>query len=62
MRAKKEKIQITLPLALVEKIEEDIKNNFTSKSLWFERLICNYFSELTDRENNNRKNIIKLDI
>ena len=59
MGIKRDKVQFTLPASLVQKIEDDIKNNFTNKSLWFERLVRDYFKEFEEKENT-RRNIIEL--
>lgn len=62
MTVKKEKIQITLPISLVQKIEEDIRSKFTSKSLWFEQIVSAYFQELEGKKTDKKKKLIELDI
>lgn len=57
------KLQITIPTDLFNKIEEDIKLNYTTKSMWFLRAAIH---ELERKEDTTRKipvkKILDLDI
>lgn len=52
------KFQITLPKDIAQKVEEDIKKSYSSKSFWFLKIITEHYEQ---REKKN-KNFISLDI
>ena len=55
MKARQVKVQISLPVELVEKIEEEIKNAYLTKSGWFLKIVKDYFDAKKS------KKLIKLD-
>jgi metal-responsive CopG/Arc/MetJ family transcriptional regulator len=57
MKDKKVKVQITLPEEIIEKIEEEIKKSYLSKSSWFLKLAQAYF----EQKNKSSKKVIELD-
>jgi hypothetical protein len=60
---KGKKVQITLPVDIVEKIEADLKKTYLPKSDWFLKLVVEYFSTQLENDNNKRsKKLIELDI
>jgi metal-responsive CopG/Arc/MetJ family transcriptional regulator len=61
MAEKKSKIQITLPSDLIQRIEEDISETYTNKSLWFEKIV-NYYFENKDKGMAKSKKVIELEI
>jgi metal-responsive CopG/Arc/MetJ family transcriptional regulator len=62
MSRKRIKIQLTLPKDLVEKIEKETSENFTNMSLWFEKVIRQYFDENSKATNETKKKLLELDI
>lgn len=54
------KIQITLPLEVSEKIDKEIKESYTKKSLWFLKIIEEHFNN--KEKNPALKKVIKLEI
>lgn len=50
------KIQITLPLELIKKIDEEIKQSYTKKSMWFLKIVEEYF-ESKERNQSTKKSI-----
>jgi hypothetical protein len=55
---KGKKVQITLPVDIVEKIEADLKKTYLPKSDWFLKIVEEYFA--AQLENNNGKSSRKL--
>lgn len=43
MKTKQVKVQISLPTEIVEKINEEIKGSYQSKSGWFLKIVKDYF-------------------
>jgi len=62
MSQKRLKIQLTLPKDLVEKIEKETSENFTSMSLWFEKVLRQYFDEQSKTPQGTKKKLLELDI
>jgi metal-responsive CopG/Arc/MetJ family transcriptional regulator len=52
------KVQITLPEDIVQKIEEDIKESYSSKSFWFLKIINEHY----EQKEKKKKNFISLNI
>ena len=62
MSQKRLKIQLTLPKDLVEKIEKETSENFTNMSLWFEKVLRQYFDEHSKTPHRTNKKLLELDI
>ncbi len=62
MTHKRIKIQLTLPQDLVILVEKETSDNFTSMSLWFEKVLRQYFEEKTKGEETTKRKILELDI
>ncbi|MGV8949162.1 MAG: hypothetical protein ACOH2E_07375 [Candidatus Paracaedibacter sp.] len=62
MSQKRLKIQLTLPKDLVEKIQKETSENFTNMSLWFEKVLCQYFDEQPKTQHETKKKLLELDI
>jgi metal-responsive CopG/Arc/MetJ family transcriptional regulator len=62
MTQKRIKIQLTLPRELVELVEKETSENYTSMSLWFEKVLRQYFDEKTKNDQGTGKKVIELDI
>ena len=62
MSQKRVKIQLTLPKDLADLVEKETSENFTSMSLWFEKILRQLFErKIKDPQSNNKK-ILELDI
>ena len=62
MKEKKGTLQLRLPINLLAAIEEDVKESYLTKSAWFERLACNYFNNRKSQKEDQRKQLIDLDL
>lgn len=62
MAQKRVKIQLTLPKDLVDLVEKETSDNFTSMSLWFEKILRQFFEEKTKTDQSMKKKVIELDI
>ena len=54
------KYQITIPKELSDRIEEDLKNTYLSKSSWFVKLAREYIDN--KEKNKTKKKVLDLDI
>lgn len=60
--SKKVKVQITLPESTVAKIDQDIRDGYTNRSLWFERIVNLYFENKDSKNVAKKKKVIDLEI
>jgi len=52
------KVQITLPEDIAKKIEEEVRESYSSKSYWFLKIVNEYF----EQKEKKKKSIISLNI
>ena len=52
------KVQITLPEEVLKKIEDEIRESYSSKSFWFLKIVNEYF----EQKEKKKKSVISLNI
>jgi metal-responsive CopG/Arc/MetJ family transcriptional regulator len=52
------KVQITLPEDIAKKIEEEVRESYSSKSYWFLKIVNEYF----EQKEKKKKSVISLNI
>ncbi|MBY0282096.1 MAG: hypothetical protein K2W94_08090 [Alphaproteobacteria bacterium] len=58
MKIKKVKVQISLPIEIVNKIEEEIRDTYLTKSGWFLKVVKEHFEQ---NSNKKTKKVIDLE-